>query len=179
MDTNYLNELINAGADAFSNLFRVTILDGKDSSVIIDSTRIENFNAPEKSVVTTALNYQNTFINIPLPANSSINKTSAFRFRVDENYTLYSYLKSLIPLKDYSEFSLDSFYNNNNITIEVAAYNSRNEAIYTWTFLKCRVVRIAEVTYEHNGSNALSINVDFTWDMLQENSTSHTMLRLL
>lgn len=177
---NYLSDIIGTGADAFSNLFKVDFrwpnnnLGDLNDQINNLSARIENFSAPEKSVVTTTLNYQNTFINVPLPANSNTSKKSTFRFRVDENYLLYSALKQYIPLRNYSDFDLNSFYSKDDTSLQITVTSYKpggsegDIPIYEWKFSGCRVLSVAEVTYEYSNSNALTINVEFSWDSMVE-----------
>ena len=173
---NYLSDLINTGADAFSNLFKVTFewlestTGNLNDKVTNLSARVENFSAPEKSVTTTVLTYQNTFINVPFPTDTAISKKSTFRFRVDENYLLYSTLKQYVSLKNYSDFDLSNFYSKDNASLQitVTSYKPSGSEIYEWKFKNCRVLSVADVTYEYGNSNALAINVEFSWDSLEE-----------
>ena len=172
MNRNYLSELINSGADAFSNLFTVTLRSSDNSNLLntVSSTRIEMFTAPEKSVATTTLSYQNTFINITLPSNSSVSKRSTFRFRIDENYDLYNTLKKQIPLENFSNFTIQNFFEPAELSIIVEAFKSSNTStpVYRWTFNRCKLVSVSDVSYEYNNTNTISVNVEFIWEDLEE-----------
>lgn len=174
MTNNYLSDLINAGPDAFSNIFKVEISDNVENNTsdlenIKYSTRISNFSTPEKTQATIKLPYQNTYINAALPALSSFNKTTTFSFRIDENYKLYKWLQDSIQITSSGKEVLDDALNNNTgITVTVRAFTSNNIEVYSWKFLNCRFIRVSSITYSYDSASLLTVQADFIWSDLEE-----------
>lgn len=171
---NYLSDLINAGPDAFSNIFKVEISDNVENSTsdleaIKYSTRISNFSTPEKNQATVKLPYQNTYINAALPALSTFNKVTTFSFRVDENYKLYKWLQNNVQIASSGKKVLDSALNNStNITVTIKAFTSNNTEVYSWKFLNCRFIKVSSITYSYDNASFLTVQADFIWSDLEE-----------
>lgn len=100
-DALYIKTLIDAGADAMSNLYYVEFLLGNESETSEGNNlgltvRSGEFNPP--SAFTHAADNEIHFITSSLKvptASYSGDRSFDVSFRLDENYKLYSYLKAL------------------------------------------------------------------------------------
>lgn len=93
--SQYLNELVDAGADAMTNLYYIKFT-GKsveDKSAVVNSlmVRAGDFQAPTISQGNHTVNFLSVDSLMP---TAQINVTKEFRltFRVDEHYKTYKYL---------------------------------------------------------------------------------------
>lgn len=158
MEKNYLSSLIDAGSDAFSNLFNITI-EGDNSGVSYE-TRLNNFSTPNISQATVDISYQNTKIKIPMPALSGLDKTTQLSFRIDENYNLYNWIRNNIEINDDSS-GFSPVKHKYNISVE--AKDSFGNSKYKWTFYDCRFITLSSITYTYEGASVLTAQASFTW----------------
>lgn len=93
-NNNYLSALVNAGADAHSNLFNVVIDDkliDKDLSQIL-STHITNFTLPHFGIdMGNKIHYKTVSMSAPT-ATITGKKELTLEFRLDGAYQIYAYL---------------------------------------------------------------------------------------
>lgn len=172
--SGFLSTLINTGPDAMSNLYRATFLFPNLSSNVTGLTdamscRISNFTPPNKTSATTSVPYMGTSIMIETPGGT-IDKTSSFSLRHDENYALYKFIRgsqSLKEIGDYFKGNTPLF----ELTIEAYA-SSADELAYdvahTWKFYDCRFTSIAPVSFTYDNAAVLSSNVTFIYSYFEE-----------
>lgn len=172
--SGFLSTLINTGPDAMSNLYRATFLFPNMTSNVTGLTdamtcRISNFTPPQKTSATTSVPYMGTSIMIETPGGT-IDRSSSFSLRHDENYALYKFIRSSQSLKengDYFKGNAPLF----ELTIEAYASSTDElayDAVHTWKFHDCRFTSVAPVSFTYDNSSALSSNVTFIYSYFEE-----------
>lgn len=171
----YLSQLIDVGADAMSNLFKVEFSDGVfDSNPIQWTVRLSDFTPPDfKQVVDNNVNYLTTGLTLPKAAITGT-KSFTVKFRLDENYNLYRQL--LYQQTAAANMNLNLIYDNLNadttFTTKVYRINGAIqestddvnwELLYTYKY--CFIKKITGLTYsyENNGVETISADIGF-WD---------------
>lgn len=172
----YLSQLIDVGADAMSNLFKVEFSGGVfDTNPNQWTVRLNEFTPPDfKQVVDNNVNYLTTGLTLP---KAAISGTKAFtvKFRLDENYNLYRQL--LIQQTTAANMNLNLIYdnlNNNDATFITKVYRVNGaiqesvddinwELLYTYKY--CFIKKISGLTYsyDNNGVESISAEIGF-WD---------------
>ena len=172
----YLSQLIDVGADAMSNLFKVEFSGGVfDTKPNQWTVRLNEFTPPDfKQVVDNNVNYLTTGLTLP---KAAISGTKAFtvKFRLDENYNLYRQL--LIQQTTAANMNLNLIYDNlndNDATFTTKVYRVNGaiqesvddinwELLYTYKY--CFIKKISGLTYsyDNNGVESISAEIGF-WD---------------
>ena len=165
--STFLPELINSGADAQRNLYRVTFTSNFDSrSEGFNSqkltVRLENFIIPGVGASTVKLPYQNTFIEKSAPSHD-IAKTTQFNIRLDNDYSVYNKLLSMLdvaPNGDYSDEARDW-----TITVESFKDGSVDEldVAEAWVFYHCRVLKVPNISFDYTGSGAIKLPITISY----------------
>ena len=179
---DYLTTLIQAGPDAFSNMYLVTLtISKKDNETEKNklSARIETFNIPPIEANTVDLPYQNSHYTLAVPS-SNIEKTSQFNFRIDHNFSLYKKLCELIALRENSDLKFDDdndLEKKQLIQIDVQSIDSSDATSTTtsprkWTFENCEIISMSSFTYRYSDASALTANVKFTYGNLKITSVT-------
>ena len=90
--SEYINDLINAGADAMQNLYYLEF-SGNNIDPIKDNlkVRVSGFKPITASQGKHTVNYLTVSMDMPT-AGFTLDKTASFTFRLDNNYKLYEYL---------------------------------------------------------------------------------------
>ena len=104
-DTNsYLSTLINAGADAMTNLyfikFRGGYVDNDPNLSMALTVRAQNISLPKPTHPVNTINFMTVSLDTP-KADIGLDKTFSITFRLDSNYGVYKYL-----LKQQAETSI-------------------------------------------------------------------------
>jgi len=91
--TSYLSTLINAGADAMTNLFYLEFAaNGLDDSTKVALTiRNQDFTGPEFSQEVNTINFMTVSLDVPKSSMTRVHEIS-FTFRLDEQYQIYRWL---------------------------------------------------------------------------------------
>ena len=185
-DTSFLSQLIQSGPDAQGNLYKATfIFAGEDSEGILDSNipeekkeslavRLTKYNSPSVAIQSISIPYQNISLNIPAAGTTLENKLS-LSFRMDDNYELYTLLKSSIPLNsdgtwspkkesDFKPYRWKSIkieaYRGNKITVE-SGY--KNAAGVTWEYIDCNLLGVPSLSYSYGSAQSLEVTCNFIY----------------
>lgn len=102
MSDNYLQSLINAGADLMSNLYSVefdipeALISGINNNELKSnlSVRVKDFTGPSFTMGTHSVSFGTMSLDIPSPSMDG-SKSISLRFRLDENFQVYKVLKAL------------------------------------------------------------------------------------
>ena len=186
---NYLSSLINAGADAMTNLFYVKfsggLVDEIAPSLIV---RLSDISLPTATQETFTINYMTTSLDVP-KADISIDKKLDITFRLDSNYELYQYLLkqqalTSIPNLGYAsniapdEPLLSSTNPNKDSGLEIKLYSMKTEVKagnqespqednttpnyqLMYTFKYCWISEITPPSYSYSNSDALTVKASF------------------
>ena len=171
----YLSQLIDVGADAMSNLFKVEFTGGVFNVNPTQWTvRLNEFTPPDfKQVVDNNVNYLTTGITLPKAAITGT-KSFTVKFRLDENYDLYR--KLLIEQTQLATMNKNLISDNldptHTFTTKVYRVNGAIkestddidwELLYTYKY--CFIKKISGLTYsyENNGVESISAEIGF-WD---------------
>lgn len=159
-----LTALIGAGADSFSNLFKVTcsVTDKLGSQVASSfSARVNNFPIPEVAAKTAQFPYMIGSFEKIVPS-SSINRVTSFNLRIDKEYEFYNKLLEYAPVDASGNYSGGKIIDE----IRVEAYTPEGSRLATtkkWCFKDCEIQSIGSFTYNYDSSNPVSTVIKFTW----------------
>lgn len=171
MENTFLSELIDAGTDAFLNLYKVTFnketgeADERLSSLTV---RTSSINFPKIKNTTTTVTYLNQEFQVVTPG-FNIDRSITFRLRLDNNYNIIDLLKDYLCVVD-SGSNVGNFVKETNkqLIIKLEAESSMDitgalNPGYTWTFYNCYITDISSITYDYSSGNTASINVTFIY----------------
>jgi hypothetical protein len=185
-DNVFLSQLIQSGPDAQGNLYKATFTFAeKDSEGILDSSigetgkeslavRLTKYNSPNIAIQAIAIPYQNINLNIPVAGTTLENKLS-LSFRMDDNYRLYTLLKSSIPLNSegtWSEEKESSFKPYRWKSIKVEAYRGNKisaESGYkdatgvAWEYIDCNLLGVPSLSYGYGSAQSLEVTCNFIY----------------
>lgn len=180
-----LSSLINAGADAMSNLYYIKInaADPDDDSVLDTSLTIRssNFTPPAFTHPVHTVNYMTTSSDIPSTAITG-EKSFTLSFRMDANYDLYKYL-----LRQQANTSIGNLayaatdvptYPGNGMMVTVYAMDKAlidqdqvnpeemsENFVELWKFKYCWVGHVSQPTFSYENSNPIQIDAKINfWD---------------
>lgn len=177
--TSYINELINAGADALSNLYYLYFTGGEFNDNLINSAlkvRAGDFTPPTFSQTVDTKNFMTVSIDLPKPEIQG-DKSFSITFRVDDNFEVYQALvnqrkKVVVSNLGYINPNL---INNNTFTIKVFTYKPWDESnmagVWRWEgeagrfteiyeFRKCWIKSLNGLTFSYEGSTPLTVTAE-------------------
>lgn len=183
--TEALTSLINAGADAMSNLFYIRFhADLPDSNKILDTgltIRSGGFTPPSFTQPTHSVHYMTTSADLPSTAVEG-SKQFDITFRTDANYDLYKWLKKQQSVTSIGNLAYASNdvpgYPGRGLMITVYAMDEpltdtnqvdpdRMEDTFKkmWEFKYCWVAHISEPSYTYGSSDPITVTATFRfWD---------------
>jgi hypothetical protein len=184
MATN-ITTLIEAGADAFTNLFdvkfifptnAVTNTDKKQADV---SVRIQDFPFPVASLTPYTIAYKAITMKRFAP-KIEMDRRLSLPIRLDSEWSIYKYFKKWKSLYfnddstdiNFSNFSKSITDDANYGTIEVVAYSSNTSAQYLpkdagtiavkkWIFKNVACINVQEPTFTRDSASPLLLNTEF------------------
>lgn len=201
-DTNsYLKDLINAGADAMTNLYYVkfsnpSIID-KDTSLSQSMTvRVNNITLPTATHSTSTKSFMTVSVDTP-KSEIQITKKFDISFRLDDNYEIYKKLLSLqantskanlgyasndMPLVgDNSHLSVSVYAIRQALTTDDQVDPDKYEGFYQkmYEFRDCWISSVKLDGYDYSNSNELTVTAsiyfcdyDDPQSLLLENTTN-------
>lgn len=170
--TTFISDLLNAGNDAFSNLFTVSIVFGSTDTSIFN-IRATDVTLPKIGNVVATLPYQNSEFPIVTPG-VSLDRRLNVVLRIDDNYVVLSSLYKLLHMEDTSGSGFSQHSENKTFTVIVKTLKSTSSDALTYTFTNCRLESAPSLTYQYSGANALNtgnLSIIFT-DMEIKNNSS-------
>lgn len=182
----YVTDLLNAGNDAFSNLYEVVLsfqngfADEADGQTF--SMRCTGFTPPESSGGDTyRVNYVTAFVDWPT-AKVNVTRNFDLEFRVDHNYKAYKKLHELSkgnfnPNEEFVATSLEDLKDYSfTVTVNVlkngssAAEESDKFALYT--FKHCLLLGVTPVDFTQGTANALTAKASFIYGEIEDLQTN-------
>lgn len=180
---NYINDLVNAGADAVKNLYFIDFSSGLLDNSMRTSllVRSSNLNLPTFTHPTNTVNFMTTSVDFPTSDIEGEKKIS-ITFRLDANYNVYKYLLKQQRLTSVADLGYASTVvsdekeandTNNGFTVSVysmkgAVYNQDmergdnllNSEYYDllYKFKYCWISKIGRPQYKYEG-NASNITI--------------------
>ena len=191
---NYVTDLLNAGNDAFSNLYEVNFTlptsSGSEGTASADYGRVftmrcKGFNLPE---VTAAdpyrVRYLTAFVEWPT-AQVNVARTFDLEFRVDSNYEAYRELHKIAknnfdPNTEFVDTNLDTL-KNKSLTVTVSAITngsssaSNTDTLKLYEFKNCLVTGITPLAYKQGTAEPLVATASFIYgDMVDLQASTST-----
>ena len=184
--SNYISDLLNAGNDAFSNLYEVVLTPNGGFENAEDGTtftmRCKDFTPPSLSGGDPyRVRYITAFVDWP---SSKVNVTRTFdlTFRVDSNYTAYRRLHLLAksnfnPNTDYVNTNLTDLAKTSfTITVNVLTNGSSSAAdkdkMALYTFNNCIVTGITPIEYKQGDASPITAKATFIFGDMIDLQTS-------
>lgn len=185
LNNTYIKRLIDSGADAMSNLYYVEFnlpeVGELNAASLGLTVRAGDFNPPAAPSHDQGhtINFVTSSLKVPT-ASYTMDRSFSVTFRLDENYDLYKYLKSL---QHKTSDALTGFANtvlpwevdaSKDFVIKVFStqtgsgnlyYNSEetspeiNSLMYK--FEKCWIKKISDISYSYDSATPLTITADF------------------
>ena len=190
---NYVTDLLEAGNDAFSNLYEVNFTlptsSNSEGTASADYGRVftmrcKGFNLPE---VTAAdpyrVRYLTAFVEWPT-AQVNVTRTFDLEFRVDSNYEAYRELHKIAknnfdPNTEFVDTNLDTL-KNSSFTVTVSAITNGSSSIGTDTsktlklyeFKNCLITGITPLAYKQGAAEPLVATASFIYGDMVDLQTS-------
>ena len=184
--SNYISDLLNAGNDAFSNLYEVVLTPNGGFENEGDGTtftmRCKDFTPPDLSGGDPyRVRYVTSFVDWP-SAKVHVTRTFDLTFRVDSNYTAYKRLHLLAkdnfnPNTDYVNTDLTDLKNTSfTITVNVLKNGSssatESDKMALYTFNNCIITGIAPIEYKQGDASPVTAKATFVFGDMTDLQTS-------
>lgn len=185
-NSNYISDLLNAGNDAFSNLYEVVLTPNGGFENEEDGTtftmRCKDFTPPSLSGGDPyRVRYITAFVDWP-SAKVNVTRTFDLTFRVDSNYTAYRRLHLLVkdnfnPNTDYVNTNLTDLAKTSfTITVNVLTNGSSSAAgkdkIALYTFNNCIITGITPIEYKQGDASPITAKATFIFGDMTDLQTS-------
>ena len=184
--SNYISDLLNAGNDAFSNLYEVVLTPNGGFENEGDGTtftmRCKDFTPPDLSGGDPyRVRYVTAFVDWP-SAKVNVTRTFDLTFRVDSNYTAYKRLHLLAkdnfnPNTDYVNTDLTDLKNTSfTITVNVLKNGSssatESDKMVLYTFNNCIITGITPIEYKQGDASPITAKATFVFGDMTDLQTS-------
>ena len=185
-NSNYISDLLNAGNDAFSNLYEVVLTPNGGFENEEDGTtftmRCKDFTPPSLSGGDPyRVRYITAFVDWP-SAKVNVTRTFDLTFRVDSNYTAYRRLHLLVkdnfnPNTDYVNTNLTDLAKTSfTITVNVLTNGSSSAAdkdkMALYTFNNCIITGITPIEYKQGDASPITVKATFIFGDMTDLQTS-------
>ena len=185
-NSNYISDLLNAGNDAFSNLYEVVLTPNGGFENEEDGTtftmRCKDFTPPSLSGGDPyRVRYITAFVDWP-SAKVNVTRTFDLTFRVDSNYTAYRRLHLLVkdnfnPNTDYVNTNLTDLAKTSfTITVNVLTNGSSSAAdkdkMALYTFNNCIITGITPIEYKQGDASPITAKATFIFGDMNDLQTS-------
>lgn len=185
-NSNYISDLLNAGNDAFSNLYEVVLTPNGGFENEEDGTtftmRCKDFTPPSLSGGDPyRVRYVTAFVDWP-SAKVNVTRTFDLTFRVDSNYTAYRRLHLLVkdnfnPNTDYVNTNLTDLAKTSfTITVNVLTNGSSSAAdkdkMALYTFNNCIITGITPIEYKQGDASPITAKATFIFGDMTDLQTS-------
>ena len=176
--TNYVSSLLEAGNDAFSNLYEVNFtlppsFSGGDEAGNIFTMRCKGFNHPEATAAEPyTVRYLTAFVSWPT-AKVEVTRKFDLEFRVDANYDAYRKLHELVknnfnPNKEFVDTNLDNLEDKTfTVTVNVIKNGSSSagdtDKIKLYEFKYCLITGITPLEYKQGTADPLTAAASFIY----------------
>ena len=185
-NSNYISDLLNAGNDAFSNLYEVVLTPNGGFENEEDGTtftmRCKDFTPPSLSGGDPyRVRYITAFVDWP-SAKVNVTRTFDLTFRVDSNYTAYRRLHLLVkdnfnPNTDYVNTNLTGLAKTSfTITVNVLTNGSSSAAdkdkMALYTFNNCIITGITPIEYKQGDASPITAKATFIFGDMTDLQTS-------
>ena len=192
--SNYVTDLLEAGNDAFSNLYEVKFtLPTSSNSEAIASTdygrvftmRCKGFNHPEATAADPyTVRYLTAFVEWPT-AQVNVTRTFDLEFRVDSNYEAYRELHKLAksnfdPNTEFVDTNLDTL-KDKSFTVAVSVITNGSSSADTadtlqlYEFKNCLITGITPLVYKQGTAEPLVATASFIYgDKVDLQSSTQT-----
>lgn len=185
-NSNYISDLLNAGNDAFSNLYEVVLVPNGGFENEEDGTtftmRCKDFTPPSLSGGDPyRVRYITAFVDWP-SAKVNVTRTFDLTFRVDSNYTAYRRLHLLVkdnfnPNTDYVNTNLTDLAKTSfTITVNVLTNGSSSAAdkdkMALYTFNNCIITGITPIEYKQGDASPITAKATFIFGDMTDLQTS-------
>ena len=191
--SNYVTDLLEAGNDAFSNLYEVSFTlptsSGSEETASADYGRVftmrcKGFNHPEATAADPyTVRYLTAFVEWPT-AQVNVTRTFDLEFRVDSNYEAYRELHKIAknnfdPNTEFVDTNLDTL-KNSSFTVTVSAITNGSSSIGTDTsktlklyeFKNCLITGITPLAYKQGTAEPLVATASFIYGDMVDLQTS-------
>lgn len=185
--TSYVSSLLEAGNDAFSNLYEVSFtlpesFTGGDTAGSVLTMRCKGFTPPEVSGADPyRVRYLTAFVDWPT-AKVNVTRTFDLEFRVDSNYTVYKQLHDLAinnfnPNTEFVDTSLENL-EKKTLTVTVNAIKNgsssagETDKIKLYEFKYCLVLGVTPLEYKQGTAEPLTAKVSFVFGDMVDLQTS-------
>ena len=176
VNNNYLTTLIDAGADAYSNMYEAVLTFGSESPVkaIAESegnsrnmtVRITDFQVPTPKQEEYQVKYVTATISRPA-AKVTVDKKVTIKFRIDANYAIY---KALLEQQ-----KVTSFMSRINVLtgIPKTVFDADTKVETMFEFKDCWITKIDPPPFAQGEASALEVSVDINFLEMRDLQTKN------
>ena len=191
MASPYIEDLIDIGADAMSNMFEVefNLMGIQKYSQIQNQlkVRIAGFTPPDPKQTTYDVHYRTVSIK-KAASKIELERKQTYTFRLDSNYVLYKALREYRnlycdPTKDYAETAMPTFVKNSTIKVRALSTSdlgndrtARNllttgtkDKTLTWIFNHPWIESLKLSEYTTDDSKPQTVTVEILYSSYEEN----------
>lgn len=177
---DYTDSLIQAGPDAFTNLYYLRFTGGKVGEVHDDlKVRTGNFTPPTFTQTTATKNYMTVSVELPKPEYTGT-KEFTCQFRVDENYEIYKKMseqKAVTSVSNMGKVNVNvPDDTNGGFKVDVYAFNGKGtigdasdsnfKLLYTYTH--CWIKSLKGLSYTYGSSTPLTAEVTIAFQKFKD-----------
>ena len=148
-----ISDLIDAGNDAASNLFLVSITAG-ESEVSPLRFRAVEVTLPGIGNSVASLPYQNNEYLFVAPG-TVLNRRLSILYRIDDNYNVLRTLHSLLNMKDTKGTGFKHNNENKQLTVTVTVLKNPETEALVYTFTGCYLEALNDLTYSYENAGTL------------------------
>ena len=176
---DYTDSLIQAGPDAFTNLYYLRFTGGKVGEVNTRlKVRIGNFTPPTFTQTTATKSYLTVSVELPKPEYTGTKEITC-QFRVDENYEIYKKMseqKAVTSVSNIGKVNVDvPDETNGGFRVDVYAYDGKGtigddssnfKPLYTFTH--CWIKSLKGLSYTYGSSTPLTAEVTIAFQKFED-----------
>jgi hypothetical protein len=176
----FVSALISSGADAYSNMYDVSIHFPWEEAGVLVTPRAEGFDIPDMAVEVDKREYHGTYIEVPKPLQT-FDRKFTITYRLDASYNLYgnhmTWLSAAIDVVTGGVSNWAAVLGAVQVRALTGAYvatgiPATNGSIESddrnanWRFDYCYVAKVTQPKFKTAGAEALTYAVDYIfWDI--------------
>lgn len=194
VNNNYLTTLIDAGADAYSNMYEAALTFGSESPVkaLAESegnsrnmtVRITDFQIPTPKQEEYQVKYVTATISRPA-AKVTVDKKVTIKFRVDANYAIYKALLEQQKVtsfmsRNFASWDFNSIRNKlfsmkiNVLTgIPQTVFDADTKVETMFEFKDCWITKIDPLPFAQGDASAMEVSVDINFLEMRDLQTKN------
>lgn len=174
--SNYQEDLVSAGSDAYSNLYQIEFGGALDTEGEALTIRANGINIPPFKQDSYTVRFMNEYVDFPR-AQSNVTRSFQITFRIDSNYKEYKALiaqmnKTFKPTSSLTVTNLFEIEEKNLFYVKVTVITPDGN-VDLFKFDRCWITSISSPNYKNNSSDPLTATVSINYIGFTDLSTTN------